>query len=90
MVLQDRVAYGADMGDRRGHLGQALFGILQDDVDAGRLRAARNQIAAQQGLGQRDGGAAGEFFRRHLCAVAHQILNRQVVAIGPAVLEVGH
>ena len=78
------------MGDRGGHFGQALLGILQDDVDPSRFGAARDQVAAQQRLGKRDRGAPGQLFRRHLVAVAHQILNRQIVAVGPTVLEVGH
>ena len=51
------------MGDRFGYLGQALLGVLKDDVDAGCLGVARDQVSAKERFRERDGGV---FVREHL------------------------
>ena len=53
------------MGDRFGYLGQALLGVLKDDVDAGCLGVARDQVSAKERFRERDGFTPIQLALRH-------------------------
>ena len=77
------------MAHRRRHFGQALFRVLEGDVDAGGARIGGDEVAAQERFTQRDVAAALELGRRQGATAAHQVLDGEIIAIGPGVLKVG-
>jgi hypothetical protein len=70
------------------YLRLALFRILQHDIDAGSAAIRRQQIAMKQGFGGGNLAFSFQFFLAQGGAVADQVLDGQIVTLGPAVLKI--
>ncbi len=74
--------------DCRGDLGETRLRILERHVEPGCTRVERDQIPRQQRFGERDLAYALEFIGAQRETVPHQVLDGQVIAVSPRMLEI--